>query len=87
MRKVAFRFAARVFADSVSAVGRKVGVFGTLRYCVRSDFPHQIEVTSFDAYPPEFELLDWDDLRGRAPDATGGLSSEAFFGSLRDGWR
>lgn len=31
-------------------------------------------------------LPDWDDLRGRAPDATGGLSSEAFIRKIRDEW-
>lgn len=30
---------------------------------------------------------DWDDLRGRAPGATGDQSSEAFVRRLRDGWR
>ena len=29
---------------------------------------------------------DWDDLRGRAPGATGGLSSEDFVRGLRDEW-
>ena len=29
---------------------------------------------------------DWEDLRGRAPDATGDLSSEAFIRKLRDAW-
>lgn len=32
-------------------------------------------------------LPDWEDLRGRAPDATGGLSSEAFVREIRDEWR
>jgi hypothetical protein len=31
-------------------------------------------------------LPDWEDLRGRAPDATGALSSEAFVRELRDAW-
>jgi hypothetical protein len=39
------------------------------------------------AFPPESDLPDWDDLRGRAPDATGDLSGEAFVRELRDGWR
>lgn len=39
-------------------------------------------VENFVPPPP-----DWDDLRGRAPDATGGLSTEAFVRELRDGWR
>jgi hypothetical protein len=33
------------------------------------------------------ELPDWEDLRGRAPDATAGMSSEAFVRKLRDDWR
>ena len=85
-KKVACHFPVRLYDDAVSAVGRKVEVFGTLRYRAHTDFPHQIEVTSIDAYPPESDLPDWSDLRGRAPDATVGLSSEAFVRELRDGW-
>ncbi|MER8881612.1 hypothetical protein NKH84_02325 [Mesorhizobium sp. M0902] len=86
-KKVTCHFPARLYDEAVSAVGRKVEVFGTLLYRARTDFPHQIEVTSIEAYPPESDLPDWEDLRGRAPDATGGLSSEAFVRELRDGWR
>ncbi len=32
------------------------------------------------------ELPDWDDLRGRAPDATGGKPSEVFVRELRNSW-
>lgn len=35
----------------------------------------------------EDDLPTWDDIRGRAPDATGGLSSEDFVRGLRDAWR
>lgn len=86
-KKVACHFPSHLYDEAVSAVGRKVEVFGTLRYRARTTFPHQIEVTSIDAYPPEADLPDWDDLRGRAPGATGGLSSEVFVRELRDGWR
>lgn len=86
-KKIACRFPARLFDDAVFAVGRRIEVFGTLRYRARADYPHQIAVTGIEAYPPESELPDWDDLRGRAPDATGGLSTEAFVRELRDGWR
>ncbi len=86
-KKVSCHFPASLYDEAVSAVGRKVEVFGTLCYRARMDFPHQIAVTSIDAHPPESDLPDWDDLRGRAPDATGGLSSEAFVRELRDGWR
>lgn len=36
---------------------------------------------------PIENLPDWDDLRGAAPDATGGLPSEVIVRQLRDGWR
>jgi hypothetical protein len=86
-KKLACHFPSALYDDAVAAVGRRVEVFGTLRYRARADFPHQIAVTQIDAYPPDSELPDWEDLRGRAPDATGGLTSEAFVRELRDGWR
>lgn len=86
-KKVACHFPQRLYDDAIFAVGRRVDVFGTLRYRARTNFPHQIEVSSIEAHPPESDLPDWDDLRGRAPDATGVLTSEAFVRELRDGWR
>jgi hypothetical protein len=86
-RKVTCRFPGRLYDDAVAAVGRRVEIFGTLHYRVGATFPHQVAVTQIEAFPPESELPDWDDLRGRAPNATGDLSSEAFVRELRDGWR
>lgn len=86
-KKVACSFPMALYDDAVAAVGRAVEVFGTLRYRARASFPYQIAVTGIDTAPPEYDLPDWEDLRGRAPDATGGLSSEAFVRELRDGWR
>lgn len=86
-KKVTCYFAAKLVDDAISAVGRRVEVSGTLRYRAGASFPHQITVTKIEAYPPEHELPDWDDIRGLAPDATGDLSVEAFVRELRDGWR
>lgn len=86
-RKVTSHFPARLYDDAISAVGKRVEVFGTLHYRSGATFPHQIEVTAIDAFPPESELPDWDDLRGRAPDITGDLSTEDFVRELRNGWR
>lgn len=86
-KKVTCNFPSRLFDDAVSAVGRRVEVFGTLKYRVAAPFPHQIAVTSLEAFPPDHELPNWEDLRGRAPDATGDLSSEVFVRELRDAWR
>jgi hypothetical protein len=86
-RKVTCHFPSKLYDDAISAVGRRVEVFGTLHYRSGATFPHQVAVTQIEAFPPPEELPDWDDLRGRAPDATGDMSSEAFVRELRNGWR
>jgi hypothetical protein len=86
-RKVSCHFPMRLYDEAVSAVGKKVEVLGTLHYRIGATFPHQIAVSHVEAFPPESDLPDWEDLRGRAPNATGSLTSEAFVRELRDGWR
>lgn len=86
-RKLTCYFPARLYDDAVSAVGKRVEVFGTLHYRSGATFPHQVAVTAIEPFPPVSDLPDWDDLLGRAPDATGELSSEAFVRELRDAWR
>jgi hypothetical protein len=86
-RKLTCHFPSRLYDDAISAVGKRVEVYGTLHYRTGATFPHQVWVTAIDVFPPESELPDWDDLRGRAPAATGDLSSEAFVRELRSGWR
>lgn len=85
-RKVTCHFPFRLYDDAISAVGKKVEVSGTLKYRAHANFPHQIAVSDIDAYAPESDLPHWDDLLGRAPDATGGVPSEAFVRELRDAW-
>jgi hypothetical protein len=84
--KVACHFPVRLVEEAVAAVGRRVEIFGTLRYRAGVNFPYQVAVADIDAHPPNHELPDWDDVRGRAPDCTGDLSSEDFIRELRDGW-
>lgn len=86
-RKITCHFPATLYDDAVSAVGKRVEVFGSLRYRANARFPHQVGITGIEAFPPEADPPDWEDLRGCAPDATGGLSSEAFVRELRDDWR
>jgi hypothetical protein len=86
-RKLTCHFPPKLYEDAISAVGKRVEVSGTLHYRTGASFPHQVAVTAIEAFPPEAELPDWDDLRGRAPDITGDLSSEAFVRELRSGWR
>jgi hypothetical protein len=86
-RKLRCYFPAKLHDDAIFAVGKRVEVFGTLSYRTGASFPHQIWITSIEPFPPESDLPDWEDLRGRAPDITGDLSSEAFVRELRNGWR
>jgi hypothetical protein len=86
-RKVTCKFPTKLYDDAISAVGRRVEISGTLHYRSGASFAHQVAVSQIDVFPPDSELPDWDDLRGRAPDATGALSSEAFVRELRNGWR
>jgi hypothetical protein len=85
-RRVACHFPPRLFDDAVAAVGRRIEVFGTLKYRARAPFPHQIAVNCLEIINRDDELPDWEDLRGRAPDATGDKSSEAFVREHRDAW-
>lgn len=85
-RKLTCHFPPKLYDDAISAVGRRVEVYGTLRYRTGATFPHQVAVTAIEALPSESDLPSWEDLRGMAPDATGDLSSEAFVRELRDGW-
>jgi len=85
-RRVSCRFPATLLDDAIYAVGRRVEVNGLMKYRQGASFPHEIAVTGIESFPPDDELPTWDDLRGRAPDATGELSSEAFVRELRNAW-
>jgi hypothetical protein len=84
--RVTCHFPVKLFDDAIAAVGRRIEVFGTLRYRARAPFPHQIAVNDLEIIERESDLPDWEDLRGRAPGATGEQSSEAFIRELRDAW-
>jgi hypothetical protein len=86
-RRVSCHFPNALLDDAIFAVGRRVEVSGLLKYRRGASFAHAINVTGIDAFPPDDELPTWEDIRGRAPDATGELSSEAFVRELRNGWR
>ena len=85
-RKLSCYFPASLLDDAVFAVGRRVEVSGTMKYRRGATYPYAIAVSSIEPFPPDDELPTWEDLRGRAPDATGALSSEAFVRELRDAW-
>ena len=71
---------------AVSAVGRYVEVRGRFRQRAIADYPHEVDIQELEVLPNEDELPTLMDLRGIAPDATAGLSSEEFVNQLRDEW-
>ena len=84
--KISCEFSKSILDDALYGVGKRVDVFGLLRFRTGSNFPHQIIAERISVFPTDQELPDWEDLRGRAPDTTGGLSSEEFIRELRDAW-
>jgi hypothetical protein len=85
-RRVSCHFPNALLDDAIFAVGRKVEVSGLMKYRHGAAFPHAIAVNGIESFPPDDELPTWEDLRGRAPNATGALSSEAFVREMRDAW-
>lgn len=71
---------------ATSAIGRKISVSGLMKYRANSFVPFEISVDDIDIFPPDNDLPDFDDLRGRAPDIMEGKSSEEFIAELRDDW-
>ena len=79
-------FSKHLRVDAVKAVDQYVEVYGQLKYKRMSEHPYEMYVHSIEVYPPEEELPSLRDLRGIAPDATGGKSSERFIRDLRNEW-
>lgn len=67
-----------------NALDNFVTVKGRLRYKTWDKHPHAIDVKFIDIHEPDADLPMMDDLRGIAPDATGGLSSEDFVRTIRE---
>lgn len=70
----------------VNGVDRYVRVSGTLHYKAGSWYPHAIDATDVETFPPESQLPTLDDLFGIEPDLTGGEAIEDFVRKARDAW-
>ena len=68
------------------ALGSFVSVSGECLYRPDSAFPYKIKIQEMHILPPTSELPSLSELRGIAPEATGGKSSEQFVRELRDSW-
>lgn len=82
--KITCHFAIELQEQAVKAINHFVEVRGILKYKVRAQYPHEIQVDSIEAFPPEHELPSLWDIKGIAPNATGQLASEDFVRELRN---
>jgi hypothetical protein len=86
-KKVLCDFPRKLREKVKSAIDRHVEVFGELKYKRWGNFPYAMNVTDLEILPPDDELPTLFDLRGVAPNATGGVNSAEFVRALRDeGW-
>jgi hypothetical protein len=70
----------------IEAIDKYVHVSGRLRYKQWAKFPHAMDAETMEVLPEDADLPTLNDLRGMAPEATDGLSSEEFIDRVRDAW-
>lgn len=83
-QKVTCRFPGTLLEQAIKSVNRYINVTGKLKYKKRDKFPYVIDVSEIEIYEDGSGLPTIFDLRGIAPNATGGLTSGAFVRRLRD---
>lgn len=84
--KLKCHFSKALMDCATAAIGRKVSVTGQLHYRAKAFCPSEIYVENIELFPIDSELPDCDDIRGVAPDITGGKSSEAYIAEMRNAW-
>lgn len=85
--KVICHFPRQLMEQAINSVNRHVNVYGKLKYKARERFPFEVVVSDIEVYPSDEELPTLDDLRGIAPNATQGVSSEEFVRNIRVEWK
>ncbi len=86
-RKVICHFPKHLMDQAINSINRHVNIYGKLKYKARERFPYEVVVFDIEVYPPDEELPTLDDLRGIAPNATQGVSSEEFIRNIRVEWK
>jgi hypothetical protein len=86
-KRVDCTFKSGQLGNAIAGINRYVNFTGTLRYKQRDKFPYAVSDAIIEVYPLEDELPSIFDLKGIAPNATGGLASEDFVANLRDAQR
>jgi len=77
-------FPESMLAQVRDAIKGNVTVLGSLHFQPDSPFPHRVHVAKMELHPLDTELPTLSELKGMAPDCTGGLSSVDFVRAIRD---
>jgi hypothetical protein len=80
---ISCRFPREMLSHVTEGVDRYVEVVGLLVHNEVDYFPEEVRVKTMTVFPEEKDFPDISALRGIAPDATGGLSTEDFLRGLR----
>jgi hypothetical protein len=72
--------------DAIAAIDHYAKVYGRFRYHANFPQPIDIHVARIEIMPKEGDIPSLMELRGSAPDATRGVSSEDFVRQVRDAW-
>lgn len=81
--KVICHFPKDLIGKAITAVNKHVNVYGKLKYKPRERYAQEVTVTDLEIYLDDAELPSLFDLRGIAPNATGGIPSEEFVARIR----
>lgn len=82
-KQVACDFKPELKRDVIAAVDKYVAVSGKLRYKKLENFPYAINAEKIEFPPVETELPTLFDVRGMAPDLTGGRNAVDFLAEIR----
>ena len=85
-KKIACYFQPELKSKVKAALEGYVRVYGRLRYKHWDKFPYAIDAHDLEIYPPDDELPTLTELRGIAPDLTGGLNEHEFLEKIRNAW-
>ena len=85
-KKILCDFPKNLLQKAISAVDHYVSISGQYHYKYGHPYPYYVKVTEIEIYPDENQLPNLFDLRGIAPNATNGLSSEDFVRKRRNEW-
>lgn len=83
-KRLTCHFPKRLIEQAVASVNKHATVYGSMKYKSRSKYPHEINIDSIEISPSVETLPTLSQLRGIAPNLTGGISSEEFVRKQRD---